>query len=296
MFWTLETPLAISIWVQTTRLNPTRMKIRQNPWVQMDLPRCFHNTKLRCLWFTLASHFGVASTLQRHIRHLHIIDTVKLQHWQDGWISKLCSKDYISLTTLFLKNAIPLYKIDFVYLLKRPLSFLFFVWREGKGKGAYLCKAWNRMSWPSVLPSALWRREGHGRCVRVRRVAFVGICCFENRSKPQETRFFNKWLQTSKHFSVFVALTSRCCGSLTWNSGELRWIAIIVTKMDSGFPSNRMSNQRHPVAAYHSTRMWQSSISLFAEMPQRAIAPNPIAFTAAMTSAEWRQAVQLLQD
>ena len=31
-------------------------------------------------------------------------------------------------------------------------------------------------------------------------------------------------------------------------------------------------------------------------MPQRAIAPNPIAFTAAMTSAEWRQAVQLLQD
>lgn len=134
-------------------------------------------------------------------------------------------------TTLFLKNAIPLYKIDFVYLLKKPLSFLlsilFFVWREGTGKAAYLCKAWNRMSWPSVLPSALWRREGHGRCVRVR-VAFVGICwrlkkCHKTGPNPKNTQVFLR--MTSKHFLVFVALTS----SLTRNSDELRWIGFRIS-------------------------------------------------------------------
>lgn len=196
MFWTLETPLAISIWVQTTRLNPTRMKIRQNPWVQMDLPKCFHNTKLRRLWFTLASHFGVASTLQRHptFPHFRHSESTALAGWYVRFQHCVQKITFHLRTTLYLKNVIPLYKIGFVYLLKKALSFLlsilFFVWREGKGKAAHLCKAWNRMSWPSVLLSAPWRREGHGRCVRVRRVAFVGSCCFGNRSKPQENQVF----------------------------------------------------------------------------------------------------------
>lgn len=182
-------------------------------------------------------------------------------------------KDYISLTYNTLSEKCNSFTQNRLCIsFEKPLSFLFFVWREGKGKAAYLCKAWNRMSWPSVLPSALWRREGHGRCVRVRRVAFVRICwslkkCHKTGPNPKKTRFFNKWLQTSKHFWVFVALTS----SLTWNSGELRWIAVIVTKMDSGFPSNRMSNwpkapcrsipQHQDVAIQHIVVCWDATTS-----------------------------------
>ena len=119
-------------------------------------------------------------------------------------------------------------------------------------------------------------------------LGFVGSKTGRN---PKKTRFFDKWLQS---IFWFLLLWRVHWHELRVNCDELR---LLSQKWIQDFhQTGCTTNQRHPVAAYRSTRMWQSSISLFAEMPQRAITPNPIAFTAAMTSAEWRQAVQLLQD
>lgn len=44
------------------------------------------------------------------------------------------------------------------------------------------------------------------------------------------------------------------------------------------------------------SRMWQSSMWLFAEMPRRAIPRNAIAFTSAIAFSGWQQSLLLLKD
>lgn len=240
MFWPLETRLAISVWVRTTRLNPTRMKIRQNPWVQMDLPKCFHNKKLRRLWFTLASHFGVASTLQRHIRHLHILDTVKLQHWQDGMLdfSIVFKRLHFTCVQHFFWKMQFLYTKLTLYIFWKNLCHFFcqfFSLFEGRGRGRQHIYA--RLGTGCRDLQCCHQLCGEGKdtadafAFELRLLGFVGGWrnVIKQVQTPRTPRFFYEWLQ-----SIFWFL-------LLW---RVHWheIRMNCDELDSGFPSNRMSN------------------------------------------------------
>lgn len=160
----------------------------------MDLPKCFHNTKLRRLWFTLASHFGVASTLQRHptFPHFRHSESTALAGWYVRFQHCVQKITFHLRTTLYLKNVIPLHKIDFVYLLKNLCHF--FSLFEGRGRGRQHIYA--RLGTGCRDLQCCYQLRGEGKdtadAFAFDVLRLLGVVASETGRNPKKTRFFNQ--------------------------------------------------------------------------------------------------------
>ncbi len=143
MLWTLETRLAISIWVQTTHLNPTRIKIREYAWVYMGLSKCFN-------WGACGSHWRHTLVLLQHCQGTSDICTFRSSEttalagfffWFKHCVQRfeLFVHSYISFTTY-------LYLYLSLLFGGREDPTLFACWTYPKDVMLICCKVWNLMS------------------------------------------------------------------------------------------------------------------------------------------------------